>query len=211
MTALERMYTTADGFEAILKTVLEGRSNPAGPSFYLASGILTYTGKKSAFLRDSLQETIEVLKKHSVLAPEVAERTHVCFDDIFVEVVALCFGFLLGVHIRGQSEPADEKYFNTLKDALTSADGLLSCLSTTQKPVLYLTRRVCSYVDPKSPTTVFESFNRRILSSVLPGNELMFQLATPFLTGQTQITCANLNPDQLEAFSRGLYVQSIDG
>ncbi|MGA2168857.1 MAG: hypothetical protein ABSG62_11640 [Terracidiphilus sp.] len=211
MTALERMYTTADGLEAILKTVLEGRSNPAGPSFYLASGILTYAGKKSAFLRDSLQETIEVLKKHSVLAHEVAERSHVCFDDIFIEVAALCFGFLLGVHIRGQSKPADEKYFNTLKDALTSADGLLTYLSTTQKPVLYLTRRVHSYVDPKSPTTVFESFNTRILSSVFPGRDLTLELSAAFLTPHMLITFTNLNPDQLEAFSRGLYVQSIDG
>ena len=156
-------------------------------------------------------ETIEVLKNHAVLTPEEAKETRVCFDDIFIEIAALCFALLLGKNLNDGSDGPDAKYISTLKDALTSADGMLTYLSITKRPVLYMKRRVYSYADPPPAVRPFESFNRRILSSVLPGKELMFQLATPFLTGQTQITFANLNPDQLEAFSRGLYVQSIDG
>jgi hypothetical protein len=209
-TELERMYTTVDSLEVIVKTISDSPESPAAPAFYLSSGILTYAGKKSAALCNGLRETIGLLKSKSLISLEEAETIQVNFDDIFTEQAALCFAFLLGKHLNQSSESSDAKYIDGLKDALSMADEMFSSLSTTKRPALYLTRRVYSYADPARVTPAFDMFNTRILRSVLKGKDPMLEMASALLTPHMQAAFVCLSPDQLEEMSRALYVRSIE-
>jgi len=205
---LERMFATQDGAHAIDKTIADAENAKVAAYFRLASGILIYAGKKSAVLREGLTETICVLESKSLLGRENSGALSVCFDDIFIEVAAVCFAFLLGSELRGESAPGDKDYAHALRNALGIADGMITQMAQTKRPDHYLTHRVFSYALPQPGATPFESFNTRVLSSLMPGRDPMFDLASTFLTQQTQITFANLNPDLLEKISRDLQVES---
>ncbi len=209
-TELERIYTTVGGLEGVYKTISDSPESPAAPAFYLASGILTYAGKKSVALCHGLRETIALLKNKSFISPEEAGTIQVGFDDIFIEQAALCFSFLLGKRLNQSVDSFDANYMDGLKDALSMADEMFSRLSTTKKPDHYLTNRVYSYADPGRVSPLFDMFNTHILKSIFKGKDPMLDLTSAYLTLHMQAAFACISPDQLEEMSRALYIRSVD-